>query len=226
MAAMIEPTRLSARAVGLVLVAALLAAVGFAVGRLLAPPPTGAGPIAYVDGIPIGIAHSPSGALAAADNYVLVEQESVEQSPLREDKLIATDDAPSYRAEDARSAMAIRTQDRGGMAFLARGGRSFTFIGARRLDYYSGSAAQVTTWRAGVFWGAAEPRTPTQSWGIDQTSLEWSSGRWLVTRNVTLPVPAPVPAVTAQSGHGNTTRAFFDAQLSGFMPPSYGGPTR
>ncbi len=218
--------RNAARTVGLLAAAALLVAFGFETGRLLAPPPSPADPISYVHGIPVGVVHSPGGALAAADSYVLVEQESVEQNPPREGRLIAIDDAPSYRAADARSAAEIRSEDRAGMAFLAHGGRSFAFVGARRLDYYGGSAAQVTTWRTQIFWGAGEPRTPTQAWGLDQTSLEWSSGRWLVTRNITLQDSAPAPALTAQSDPSNTAAPLFASQLAGFAPPSYDGATQ
>ena len=202
----------------------LLAGLSFALGRLAAPATPPANPITAIDGIPVGVEHTPAGALAAADNYVATEQESVEQNPARETQLIEIVDAPSYRSADLKSAAAVRGSDPAGMALWARGGHSLAVVGARRLDYYHGDTAQVTSWVADVFWGPGRP--PKQGWVLAQTSLRWLSDHWAVTNNVTLPTPGPVPASTPQANQANSSLSTFEGPLAGYSTPTYGAASR
>lgn len=230
----VAPPRVHRRPVGarprasraLVLVMVLLvvglATGAFALGRSAAGHPPPADSIANVGGIPVGIEHTPAGAVAAADNYVMVEQASVEQDPARETRLIDTVDAPSYRPGDLQSAAAVRAANPTGMAFAARGGHDLPLIGASRLDYYSGDVAEVTIWHAGIFWGAGQPRTPSQSWEMDQTSLRWGGRQWFVTSDGTMSAAGPAPASTPQSSPANSTSQAFSSDLAGYTTPSYG----
>jgi hypothetical protein len=203
----------------------LLAFLAFLLGHALAASPAPANPVTNVNGVPVGIEHSPAGALAAADSYLAVEQESIEANPALETRLIETDDAPSYRAADLRSAGAVRAADPVGMRFWGRGGHAVWVLGARRLDAYSGDTAQVTAWDGTVYWGGNRA-APGQSWGLDQVSLVWSDGRWLVSNDAKASPDGPVPASTPQAGGYNQSTAAFAQQLAGYTSPPYGGAPR
>jgi hypothetical protein len=200
----------------------LLAAFAFGLGRALAPPRAPANPIARVAGIPVGTERSPAGALAAADAYIAVEQESIEADPVRERQLIAVADARSYQAADVRSAAAMRAADPAGQRFVARGGRALWILGARRLDSYNAAGAQVSAWNGDVFWAGARAH-PTQSWGEDLVTLVWQDGRWRITRDATLSPNGPVVATVPQATSANSSTAMFEQTLSGFSSPPYGG---
>jgi hypothetical protein len=199
---------------------ALLAAAALLMGRALAPAPGAAAPIENVAGIPVGVEHSPAGALAAADSYVSVAYATIERDPTRYARLIGSVYAPAIRAGALGGGAAIRSQNPAAMALWSRGGQNLSVIGARRLDYYGGAGAQVSTWNADVYWGPGRP--PKQAWVLTQTSLPWSGGRWLVTSTETLPTAGPVPAMTPQASRGNDSAAGFDSSLAGFSAPSYG----
>lgn len=198
----------------------LLAVAGFLLGRALAPAAPSRDPTLDVRGIPAGIEHSPAGALAAADNYVSVSYDSVERDPAREARLIGTVYAPAIRSSALAGAASVRARSPAAMRLWAHGGRNVSLIGARRLDYYRGDDAQVTTWNADVFWGPGRP--PKQAWVLTQTSLRWNGARWLVRQTTTLPTAGPVPAVTPQAGSANDTPAAFATGLDGFSAPAYG----
>ena len=209
-------------AISVVVAFVVLAALAFLVGRALAPAAGPGNPIARVAGIPVGMEHSPAGALAAADAYMAVEQESVEADPAREGQLIAVDDAPSYQAADVRSAAAVRAADRAGERFVARGGHALWILGARRLDSYSAARALVSAWNGDVYW-AGERADPAQSWGEDQVTLVWQAGRWRVARDATLSPNGPAVASVPQATRSNSSTAMFDQALGGFSSPPYGG---
>lgn len=172
-------------------------------------------------GVPVGVDHSPAGALAAADSYVAVAYDSVERDPARDARLIGTVYAPSIRASAISGAAAVRRQNPAGMSLWAHGGHNLSLIGARRLDYYRGNFAQATTWNADVFWGPG--RSPKQAWVLTQTSLRWGGGRWQVTATATLPTPGPVPTLTPQATAANDSAGAFAGELDGFSAPGYGG---
>ena len=198
----------------------LLGLAAFLIGRALSPGAAPADPVAEMSGIPVGVEHSPDGVLAAADNYVAVSYASVERNPGVDTLLIETVYAPAIRMSAIAGAAAVRAQNPVGMSLWAHGGQNLSVIGARRLDYYDGNDAEVTTWNVDVFWGPGRP--PKQAWVLTQTSLLWSGGRWLVTATTTLPTPGPVPAVTPQATAANDSADAFASDLAGFQPPSYG----
>jgi hypothetical protein len=199
---------------------ALGVVLAFDLGQALAPAPSPSDPMVQAGGIPVGVDHSPAGALAASDNYVAVSYDTVERDPAKESQLISAVYAPAIKASAIRGAAATRAENPAAMQLWARGGQNLSVIGARRLDYYRGDDAQVTTWDADIFWGPG--RAPKQAWVLTQTTLRWSGGRWRVTVTATLPMAGPVPAVTPQADAANDSAAAFRADLAGFSAPSYG----
>jgi hypothetical protein len=198
----------------------LLALGAFLGGRSLAPARQPADPITTIGGIPVAVDRSPAGALAAADNYVAVSYATVERSPRRDEQLIDTVYDPAIRSSAIGGAATVRSENAAAMGLWAHGGQNLSLIGARRLDYYDGDEAQVTTWNVDVFWGPGRP--PKQAWVLTQTSLRWARGRWLVTTTATLPTPGPVPSDTPQATAANDSGPAFDRDLAGLSAPMYG----
>lgn len=181
-----------------------------------------ADPIQTRNGIPVGMDHSPGGAVAAVDEYIAAEQSTVERDPARFAALVSEDYVPSLHGSARAGARADRRQDPAGMRLWARGGQSFTTIGAHRLDWYRGDSAQVTSWVGQVFWGPGQP--PCQAWEFDQATVVWQAGRWRVSGMTTLPAVAPAPAKLPQATSRDDSGAAFDTELAGFAPVSYGSP--
>jgi hypothetical protein len=206
--------------VALAIVAIALAATGFMAGTT-APAAT-PDPVQTRAGVPIGVEHTPAGAVAAADEYVATEQATVERDPARFAALVSKDYVASVRAGSLAAGRDDRLRDPAGMKLSASGGESFTTVAAHRLDWYRSSAAQVTTWAGQVFWGPHQP--PSQVWALGRTDLIWRNGRWEVSGMSTLPTPAPAPAALPQDGPTDDTAADFYARLNGFVAVSYGSP--
>jgi hypothetical protein len=174
--------------------------------------------IALERGIPVGVKHTPGGALAAADNYLADSAQALEQDPSAFAQLVAEVYAPSARAQTLAVAQQLRLSDPAGMGNYNAGGRGLAVVAARRLDGYTRSSATVTSWLAGFVWGPHVP--PRQSWNLVDTTLVWSSGRWLVTSSQTDPTPAPAPAIVYVDGHNDSLAAF--SALAGMTAPFYG----
>ena len=205
----------------LALLAGILAGV-FGAGRATVSAAGRPNLIALEHGIPVGVRRTPRGALVAAEEYLAVEQETVERDPPRFASVVHVDYAPSIRQSTIAAAAADRSSDPAGMALWANGGQSFTVIGAGRLDWYRNGGAQVTLWAGQVFWGPGRP--PTQAWALAQTTLVWRNGRWLVLAMRALPDHAPSPAALSGADPRAETTTTFDSQLRGFTSVSYGAP--
>jgi hypothetical protein len=209
-------------AVGVVFTLALfiLALVLFALslrgGGSASRGPSGA--IELRDGVPVGVQHTPAGALAAADNYLASSSQALEQDPRAFGALVAKVYAPANREQTLAQAQQLRLSDPVGMSNYGEGGRGLAVVAARRLDSYTPSSATVMSWLAGVMWGPHLP--PRQSWNLVDTTLAWSSGRWLVVSSQTDPTPAPVPAIVYVEGRNDSTAAF--SRLAGMTAPFYG----
>jgi len=164
------------------------------------------------------VARTPAGALAAADNYVALASQSIEQDPGLFAALVAQAYAPQARARVLAQARQIRTVDVTNINNYEEGGRGVAIVAARRLDGYSRSGARVSSWLAGFVWG---PRlSPRQTWNLIETTLRWQSGRWLVVSMDTSSTPAPVPAIVYVNGPNDRAAAF--ARLQGMSAPFYG----
>ena len=174
--------------------------------------------VELVEGVPVGVRRTPTGALAAADDYLALAAQTLEQDPAAFTALVARVYTPSVRAPTLEQAQHLREADPANVANYAQGGRGLALVAARRLDSYTPAEATVTSWLAGLVWGPHLP--PRQSWDLVDTTLEWSSGRWLVASSRVDPVPAPVPAIVYVRGANDRAAAF--ARLSGMSTPFYG----
>lgn len=166
----------------------------------------------------MGVEHSPAGALAAADNYLALSSQTLEQDPQLFESLVAQVYAPEARSSALAEAQRIRASDLQDMANYREGGRGVAIVAARRLDRYSPKMATITSWLAGVIWGPHLP--PRQSWNLIDTTLRWGSGRWLVVSSSTSTAPAPVPSIVYVDGANERYQAF--ARLQGMSAPLYG----
>lgn len=174
--------------------------------------------VELVGGVPVGVQDTPAGALAAADNYVALASQSVEQDPSVFASLVAQTYLPEVRASTLAQAQQIRAGDAQNVSNYREGGHGIAVIAARRLDSYTPRSATVTSWLGGFVWG---PRlSPRQTWNLIDTGLRWRDGRWLVASSTTDPTPAPVPSTVYVDGANNRTPAF--ERLSGMTAPFYG----
>jgi hypothetical protein len=176
------------------------------------------GAIELERGVPVGVKHTPGGALAAADNYLADSAQMLEQDPSAFAELVAKVYAPSARAQTLAQAQQLRLGDPAGVSNYNAGGRGLAVVAARRLDRYGPSSATVTSWLAGFVWGPHV--SPRQSWNLVDTTLVWRSGRWLVVSSQTDATPAPVPAIVYVAGHSDSLAAF--SVLVGMTAPFYG----
>ena len=172
-----------------------------------------------VRGVAVGVLDTPSGALAAADNYLASASQTVEQNPAAFAALVRAVYVPASRASTLIQAARVRAADVADMRNYAQGGRAVAVIAARRLDRYTRGRATVTSWLGGFVWGP--DLAPRQSWNLVDTTLIWRRGRWLVFSMNTERTPAPVPSVVFVDGHNNQSLAF-DTRLAGMTAPYYG----
>ena len=163
-------------------------------------------PVEVVGGVPVGVERSPAGALAAAERYVSVSAQTLEQDPRVFARLVGEVYAPAVRERVLEEAREIRSTDTVDMANYARGGRGLAVIAAQQLVSFTPAAASVRCWLEGIVWG---PRfAPRQTWSLVNTTLSWSAGRWLVLDSHLDAAPAPVPAVVYVQGANDTSAAF------------------
>jgi hypothetical protein len=128
--------------------------------------------------------------------------------------------APGEQDYALREGKRARTLAPAAVSDYAEGGAAVALVGARRLDTYDGSRAQVTTWLGGVVWGPS--RRPTQRWQLVETDLRWDGQRWLVQRMRPARRSAPAPAVTKADDTAAYDRSTFERELRGMTAPTYG----
>lgn len=177
--------------------------------------------VELIGGVPVGVQHTPAGALAAADNYVALASQSIEQDPAVFAALVAQAYTPQARGRTLAEASRVRAADAVNMSNYREGGRGIAVIAARRLDRYTPSEATVTSWLGGFVWGPH--LAPRQTWNLVETTLRWQAGRWLVLSSVTDPTPAPVPAIVYVDALNDRAPAF--GRLQGMTAPFYGTAT-
>jgi hypothetical protein len=174
--------------------------------------------VVMVRGVPVGVKDTRAGALAAADNYLAVASQSIEQDPGEFAGLVAEVYAPQERASTLADAARIRAGDPRNMTNYQEGGRGLAVIAAQRLARYTPQHATVTSWLGGFVWGPH--LAPRQTWNLIDTTLSWQSGRWLVESSDTEAMPAPVPSIVYVEGDNDQSAAF--ARLAGMSAPFYG----
>ena len=208
--------------------ALLLIASAWAAGRASAPNTPndgdnlsgGTGAIRTIGGVPVGVQRSRAGALAAADNYVAMASETVLQDPERFEALVRE----AFAAREATEARADAERDRArapkAVENYAEGGRALAIVGARRLDSYDGTSAEVTAWAGGFVWGPQ--RKPSQRWFLSETTLTWDGDRWRVSDMEEATRPAPAPNIVSYKNEDALKAATFDRELRAMSAPTYG----
>ena len=193
-------------------VAAAVFAVALAAGEATVHSTADPSPIHLEEGIPVGVLHTPAGALADGANYMAVERRSAATAPAEFRRLLALAWAPSARSTELDAAQQAVRQ-----APAPEGVHLLTAVVAGRVEQYRGDTARVELWSEAVYWSAAI--APTQTWSLDELSLQWSDGRWQVSAHTT--AEAPVPG-WASVYHANDTSHSFDEALKGMSAPYYG----
>ena len=177
---------------------------------------SGLGPtLVLVDGVPVGEAHTPAGALAAADNYLALSSQTLEQDPRAFAALVSEAYAPQVRASTLAEAQRLREGDVSDIAAYRRAparSRSSPHVAWTPTPPRQ---ATITSWLAGFLWGPHTP--PRQSWNLVDTTLRWQSGRWLVDSQDVDATPAPVPARVYLTAGNDRYEAF--ARLEGMSRP-------
>jgi hypothetical protein len=212
---------------GALLIGVAFALCGLVLGLLLATillhrddrgATTSSGPVRLIDDVPVGVVHTPAGALAAVDNYVALASQSIEQDPQVFAALVAQTYTPQARARVLAEAQRIRAGDEQNMSNYREGGRGIAVIAARRLDSYTSLTATITSWLGGFVWG---PRlAPRQTWNLVDTTLRWQDGRWRIETSNADMTPAPVPAIVYVDAGNDQADAF--SRLDGMTAPFYG----
>ena len=198
------------------LVVGLAAAAGFAlafaVGEATVHATADPDPIQLEQGIPVGVLHTPVGALAAGANYMAAERRTSATVPAEFRRLLALAWAPSARTVElaAEQQAVLQTPPPQGVHVL-------TGVAAGKVERYRSDTAQLELWSEAVYWSAAIP--PTQTWALDVLWLRWSDGRWQVSAHTAADAPVPGWATVY---HGNDTSRAFDTGLEGMTAPYYG----
>jgi hypothetical protein len=205
--------------VALACIAALgLLAVGVVGCTQRGGPGAGGEAVRLIDGIPVGVQDTREGALAAADNYVALASQSIEQDPATFSELVAQAYVSEARVRALAQAQQIRANDAQNMSNYQQGGRGIALIAARRLDSYTPQTVTVTSWLGGFVWGPH--LAPRQTWNLVDTTLRWHAGRWLIVASNTDRTPAPVPSIVYVEATNNQSSAF--TRLAGMAAPFYG----
>jgi hypothetical protein len=216
--------------VAAVVAAIVIAGAAWAAGRASAPDtpaagddaptPGGGAVVRTIDGVPIGVQQSRAGAVAAADNYVARVTETIVQDPRAYTQLVRSVWVPE--AQQAALTEGDRTRERSPDAVenYAAGGRGLAIVGARRVDTYDGTRAEVTTWTAGFNWGPRQ--RPGQRWFLTETTLRWDGQRWRVEKMTEASRPAPAPARVGYDDPASLETGTFDRELRGMTAPTYG----
>jgi hypothetical protein len=201
-------------------VALLVTAVAFAAGYRTVSATPHRDPIRLESGVPVGVLHTPAGALAAADNYVSAEDGALlSGAAIR--RVVDSLWVPRERAIELAqpfpaAAVAGRPAKFPGLKLMAA-------VAAHKLESYSANTAQVGVWHEITLWSSTV--APAQHWSLDTLTLVWEAGRWLVASRSSPPdSETPVPAWTS-GGPTDRTGPAFNSRLVGMSGPYYGAPS-
>lgn len=169
-----------------------------------------AGPTTVVAGIPMGYAHSPAGAEAAALEFVagagaLMAMD--EAAALEAQRTMAASDAAETLVRSLKSQLdALRQGFPGPVSYRVA-------PVATRVDAAGSDEVAVTVWYVGVVTAAGV--SPYEDWRMVRYRLIWERGDWRVAaeEDTRGPRPAALPQVEP------TGAAELDAALAGFARP-------
>ena len=204
----------------LALGAVVVTAGALAFGYETVPATTRPNAIRLEHGVPVGVLDTRAGAVAAADNYVATEDDSL-LSPSQIRGVVDTEWAPQERAVEL--AQPFLAAALAGEPATLDGLKLTAAVAADKLQAYSPQRAQVSVWSEITIWSSTV--APTQRWTLDTVTLAWDSGRWLVTSRSTAPDSStPVPVWTSGDMRDRAS-ATFDTRLADMSAPYYSGGT-
>ena len=175
--------------------------------------PLGAGPSNMVAGVPVGFAHSQSGAVAAAAAYVRALNEATSSSPDERRAAIAAMSSKTARSDVQRSAdeayaVVDKVAPTDGSLFVRSGSLAF------RIGTYDESQAQVVLWSVDVV--GAQTTGAQSGWGTKTVSLGWEDNDWKLA-GFPDAVEGPTPALQGQP----TSIEGLVSSLKGLEPMSH-----
>ncbi len=200
---------------------AVLAALGAATAPTTAHP----SPLRLEHGVPVVIADTPQGAVAAAENYLVAEDQAL-LDPARLRLAVDIDWTSQERQVELSQgltwmALPPRTTTQGAAGRCGGSCYLTAAVAAIKLESFAPTAAQVSVWHELAVWGPAFE--PSQYWMLDMLALVWSGGRWLVSSRSTAPgSQTPIPAFTNGTAADRTSQAWTQ-RLAGMSVPYYGG---
>ena len=198
----------------------VVTAGALAFGYETVPATTRPNAIRLEHGVPVGVLDTRAGAVAAADNYVATEDDSL-LSPSQIRGVVDTEWAPQERAVEL--AQPFLAAALAGEPATLDGLKLTAAVAADKLQAYSPQSAQVSVWSEITIWSSTV--APTQRWTLDTVTLAWDSGRWLVTSRSTAPDSStPVPVWTSGDMRDRAS-ATFDTRLADMSAPYYSGGT-
>ena len=200
--------------------AVVVTAGALAFGYETVPATTRPNAIRLEHDVPVGVLDTRAGAVAAADNYVATEDDSL-LSPSQIRAVVDTEWAPQERAVEL--AQPFLAAALAGEPATLDGLKLTAAVAADKLQAYSPQSAQVSVWSEITIWSSTV--APTQRWTLDTVTLAWDSGRWLVTSRSTAPDSStPVPVWTSGDMRDRAS-ATFDTRLADMSAPYYSGGT-
>jgi hypothetical protein len=197
---------------------ALIAVAGAVTGYRIAPKTARPNPVRIERGVPVGVLDTRTGALAAADNYLVAEDDALLSAAEIQE---VVDELWAQGARAAELAQPFPAAAAGGRPRTFSGLKLTAAVAANRLESFTPQTAQIGVWHAITIWSPTI--TPTQRWILDTVTLVWRSDRWLVASRSSAPDrQTPVPAWTSGGAADRTSQAF-DARLAGMSGPYYEG---
>ncbi len=175
----------------------------------LSAAPGGAGPTTVVNGVPMGYAHTPDGARAAAMNFLRLDQAL---SAMADDTSVATAKRTITASSVTDALVANVTKKVAAVRRAFPAGPVRFRIGevATKVTPADADHVRVEIWNVGI---ASPPgMVPYEDWSIQRYDLVWERDDWRDAAEVSTPGPVPQRlASTTASGTGQ-----LEGALAGF----------
>lgn len=171
---------------------------------------TTVGPTTLVGGVPMGYAHNPAGAEAAAIEFLRLDQALVamsdDEASAAKRVVTSSSAADALVADLVAKLGALRTGYPGGTTLFRVG------VLATRVSPAGADRVRVEVWHVGV---VSPPNAlPYEDWTTQRYELVWESDDWRIAGEASTPGPRPLPLPAASpSGPGQ-----LESALAGFGP--------
>jgi hypothetical protein len=185
-----------------------------AAAALPAAAAVGVGPSTVVDGVPMGYAHSPAGAEAAAVGFLRLDGALVamsDEAASAAKRVIASSSAADALVADVVAKLDTLRQGYPGGTTLFRIG-----VLATRVAPSGPDRVRIEIWHVGVV--SPPVGLPYEDWATQRYELVWERGDWRDAGEASTAGPRPLPEPqVSPSGPGQ-----LEASLAGFAPVGVG----